>query len=103
MIWRTLSQGFHCSPLIHQSFVALIVASIAVSLDALAVGVGVGLGARHIEILPASLVIGVVAFLMTVIGAEIGGKAGRVLQHRAPIVGGTILIVLGVLLLFGIR
>ena len=101
MIWRTLSKGFHCPPFIHKSFIALIVASVGVSIDALAVGIGVGLGDRDLNIVPASVVIGIITFLMTVVGVEVGGKVGEALQHRAPIVGGAVLIVLGVLIAFG--
>lgn len=101
MIWRTLSTGFHCPPLIHRSFLALLTASLGVSLDALAVGVGYGLSLSQTPIVTASVVIGIVAFLMTVAGAELGGQVGKMLQHRAPILGGAILVALGVRVLLG--
>lgn len=95
MIWKTLTSGFTCPPLIHTSFAALVMASVGVSLDALAVGVGYGMSVREANILFDSTVIGIMAFVMTMIGAEIGGQAGKVLQHRAPVVGGLILVALG--------
>jgi manganese efflux pump family protein len=95
MIWRTLSCGFTCPALIHTSFLALVTASIGVSLDALAVGFGYGMSIKHSGIVSDSLVIGITAFIMTMIGAEVGGQAGKVVQHRAPVLGGIILVGLG--------
>ncbi|HOM72965.1 MAG TPA: manganese efflux pump, partial [Armatimonadota bacterium] len=99
IIWRSLSEGFQCPPLIHQSFLALVTVSIGVSIDALAVGIGYALGVKEFGILPASAVIGVTAFFMTIIGAEVGGRLGMILHHWAPIAGGSILTLLGILIL----
>lgn len=101
MVWRTLSCGFTCPPLIHKSFLALITASIGVSIDALAVGFGYGMGVREAKIVSDSTIIGVIAFVMTITGAELGGQVGRVLQQRAPIVGGVILVGLGARVIIG--
>jgi putative Mn2+ efflux pump MntP len=101
IIWRTLAVGIQCPPLLHRSFLALIMASLGVSLDALAVGVGYGLGVRQVRIVPASAVIGAVAYLMTIAGAEVGGQVGRLVHQRAPLVGGAILVALGIRIIFG--
>jgi putative Mn2+ efflux pump MntP len=101
VIWRTLAVGIHCPPLLLQSFVALVMASLGVSLDALAVGVGYGLGVREVRIVLASVVIGAVAYLMTIAGAELGGQVGKAVHQRAPLVGGAILIGLGIRILVG--
>ena len=99
MAWKALSEGLHCPPMIHSSFMALIAASLGVSIDALAVGVAYALGVRNINIIMASAVIGIIAFGMTVAGVEIGGQVGKILHRRAPLVGGLILVSLGIIIL----
>lgn len=96
MVWRTISHGITCPPMIHTSAIALCTASLGVSLDALAVGFGYGSGVRGSNIYYDSAFIGVVAFVMTIVGAELGGQIGKVLQRRAPLVGGLILIGIGI-------
>ncbi len=96
MVWRSLSHGITCPAMIHTSVIALITASLGVSLDALAVGFGYGSGIQGSHILFDSTFIGAVAFVMTIIGAELGGQIGKVLQQRAPVVGGLILFGIGV-------
>ncbi|MEN6372625.1 MAG: manganese efflux pump [Armatimonadota bacterium] len=104
MVWKALSEdGLECPPMIHNSFFALVAASVGVSIDALAVGVAYALSIKGIHILPASAVIGIVAFGMTVAGVEIGGQIGKLLHRRAPFVGGMILVLLGILILVGFR
>lgn len=99
MVWKAMFEGLHCPPMIHNSFLALVAASLGVSIDALAVGVAYALSVKGISIIPASAVIGIVAFGMTVAGVEIGGQVGKVLHRRAPLVGGLILILLGAIIL----
>lgn len=101
MVWRSLRKEFQCPLLIHESIVALISASVGVSLDALAVGAGFGLSVSHIPIVAASIVIGVIAFIMTIGGLEVGGRLGEIIHHRASLVGGGILTILGIAALFG--
>jgi putative Mn2+ efflux pump MntP len=103
MIWRALTAGFKCPPLLHRSLPALAAVSLGVSLDALAVGVGYALSARGVSIIPTSTVIGVVAFGMTIAGAEIGSRVGVFAQHRAPVLGGAILVALGAMSFMGVR
>jgi putative Mn2+ efflux pump MntP len=101
IIRRAFKQDIQCPPFIHVSTWALITASIGVSIDAFAVGAAYKMSAKNMHILPASIVIGIVAFLMTIIGAEVGGQIGRTLQHRAPLVGGIILIAIGTTAILG--
>jgi putative Mn2+ efflux pump MntP len=75
----------------------LLVLSIATSIDALAVGLSLGVIKAGI-LYPAS-VIGVVCFVMTVIGARLGPVVGRVVGRRAELLGGLILIGIGIRLL----
>jgi manganese efflux pump family protein len=63
------------------------------SIDALAVGLSFAL--LQINIIFASLLIGIVAFIITHLGFYLGRKAGRLLGQRAKIAGGGILIFIG--------
>ncbi|MGD2294496.1 MAG: manganese efflux pump MntP family protein [Candidatus Aminicenantes bacterium] len=75
----------------------LILLSIATSIDALAAGLS--FAALEQTVLFPSIIIGVVAFLMTVIGAKIGPLFGRIAGRRAELLGGVILIIIGVKIL----
>jgi putative Mn2+ efflux pump MntP len=75
----------------------LLVLSIATSLDALAVGLS--LAALRVAIVFPAAVIGVVAFLMTVLGMKIGPALGKVIGRRAELLGGLILILIGIKIL----
>jgi len=44
-------------------------------------------------------VIGVVAFLMTIAGLEVGNQIGKVVQNRAAVLGGIILVAVGLKIL----
>jgi putative Mn2+ efflux pump MntP len=72
----------------------LLVLSIATSIDALAVGLG--LGVLKAGIFYPAAVIGIVCFLMTIIGARLGPVVGRAVGRRAELLGGLILIGIGV-------
>ena len=73
---------------------SLIVLSVATSIDAFAVGLS--LAALHVTILYPAIVIGMVAFFMTVLGVNIGPFFGRLIGKRAELLGGLILIIIGV-------
>jgi putative Mn2+ efflux pump MntP len=79
------------------SGVRLLVLSVATSIDALAVGLSLGVIKAGI-LYPAS-VIGIVCFVMTVIGARLGHLVGRVVGRRAELLGGLILIGIGLRIL----
>jgi putative Mn2+ efflux pump MntP len=75
----------------------LLTLSIATSLDALAVGLSFGLIEANIAI--ASLTIGLVSFIITILGSYLGKKLGAVVGKRAELAGGIILILIGVRIL----
>jgi putative Mn2+ efflux pump MntP len=77
--------------------VTLIILSVATSIDALAVGLSFAF--LKIPILYPSVIIGIVAFLMTAIGMFFGERLGKVIGKRVEIVGGLILIGIGVKIL----
>jgi len=77
--------------------ISLIVLSVATSIDALAVGLS--FAALRLSILYPIVVIGGVAFLMTILGARIGPILGRVIGKWAEFSGGLILIFIGIKIL----
>jgi putative Mn2+ efflux pump MntP len=76
---------------------ALIIMSIATSLDSLAVGLS--LAFMDISVAIASPVIGIVAFGITLLGFQIGKRAGKLMGKRAEIAGGVILIAIAIRIL----
>jgi len=72
---------------------AMLLQGIATSIDALAVGVG--FAAMQVDIIPAVLMIGLVTAVCCTVGGGLGRKFGTILQHRAKLAGGLILIGIG--------
>ena len=77
---------------------SLIVLSVATSIDAL--GVGLSLAMLRVRIWFPSVVIGVVAAGMTLLGLKLGGRFGRLLGRRVEMVGGLVLIGVGLRILY---
>lgn len=75
----------------------LLILSVATSIDALAVGLS--FAALDLPVLVPSLIIGVVAFIMTVVGTKIGPLFGRLVGKRAEFFGGCVLILIGIKIL----
>ena len=75
----------------------VVILSVATSIDALAVGFSFAL--LKIPVLYPSIVIGIVAFMMTVCGMIFGGKLGKIFGKRVEILGGLLLIGIGVKIL----
>lgn len=71
----------------------LILFTVAVSIDALAVGLSFSL--QNASVLVPSLVIGFGTVVFTYIGLNIGGKVGSRFGKRAQVLGGIILIIIG--------
>jgi putative Mn2+ efflux pump MntP len=75
----------------------LLTLSIATSIDSLAVGLSFAF--LKVNIALASATIGIVAFIITVIGFLLGKKVSALMGKRAEIVGGAILIIIGIRIL----
>jgi len=75
----------------------LITMSFATSIDALAVGLSFAL--LDVSIALASPIIGAVAFVITVIGFEVGKRAGKLIGKRAETIGGLILLAIALRIL----
>lgn len=75
----------------------LLVLAIATSIDALAVGVS--LAFMDVSIVMSAAIIGIVAFILSVLGGLIGGRLSCVFQKRAELIGGLVLIGIGIKIL----
>lgn len=76
---------------------SLLVLSLATSIDSLAVGLS--LAALNVAIVFPAIVIGLVAFGMTILGFKLGPVAGRLVGRWAELAGGVILILIGIKIL----
>lgn len=75
----------------------MLILAVATSIDALAVGVTFAL--LKTPVLAASLIIGIITFVISFAGVLIGNKCGERFKARAEIAGGAILIGIGVKIL----
>jgi len=75
----------------------LFLLALATSIDALAVGVT--LAFQDVNILFSAAVIGVVAFLLAMLGGLLGRRLGLLFQRRATLLGGAVLIAIGLKIL----
>lgn len=83
----------------HFSFREVTLLAIATSIDAFAVGITIAL--IKDPILISSVIIGIVAFLFSVVGVFIGRKLGNYVGDKFQILGGVILILIGIKILLG--
>ena len=74
-------------------FKNMIILSIATSIDALVVGVTFGF--LEVNIIEASSMIGLITFIISVLGVIIGHRVGNKLGNKANILGGIVLILIG--------
>ena len=72
----------------------LIILAVATSIDALAVGLSMAM--LKVDIILPSVIIGIVAALLSTIGLFIGNKLGEKFGKRREIIGGVILIAIGI-------
>ena len=95
MIWESLSHDGRekvlKDPTRKWSLIGL---SVATSIDALAVGLSLAL--LNVQIVTASIVIGIVAAGMTLLGMKFGRALGDRFGHRMELIGGLILVAIGV-------
>ena len=79
-------------------FKNMVMLAIATSIDALAVGVTFAF--LQVDIIPAVSFIGIVTFVLSSIGVKIGNVFGTKYKSKAEFTGGTILILIGIKILF---
>ena len=78
-------------------FKTMIVLAIATSIDALAIGITFAF--FEVDLLLSISIIGIITFIISIIGVKIGNKFGDKYQNKAEFVGGLILILLGIKIL----
>lgn len=78
-------------------FKTMIVLAIATSIDALAIGITFAF--FKVNILLSVLVIGMITFILSMIGVILGNKFGDKFQNKAEFTGGIILIIIGLKIL----
>lgn len=79
-------------------FKEITILSIATSIDALAVGIMFAM--LDVNIYLSSFIIGIIAFILSFLGAVIGNIHGAKHKNKAEITGGTILVLMGIKFLF---
>lgn len=100
MVWGALRQGAgeeEDEAPSDLSAKRLCLLAIATSIDALAVGVSMAF--MSVPVLLSAVVIGVVAFVLSVVGGLAGKRLGAFFQRRAELVGGLVLVCIGVKIL----
>ncbi|MBO5179466.1 MAG: manganese efflux pump [Clostridia bacterium] len=79
-------------------FKTMFVLAIATSIDALAIGITFAF--LKVNVLLATLLIGIITFVLSIIGVKIGNKFGDKYERKAEVIGGMILILMGIKILF---
>ena len=79
------------------NFKTMLVLAIATSIDALAVGITFAFLQTNIVL--AVILIGIVTFILSIVGVKIGNQFGNKYKKRAEIIGGIILILIGIKIL----
>ena len=75
----------------------MLILSIATSIDALAVGITFAF--FNVNLVLAISLIGIITFILSVIGTKIGNRFGDKYENKAELLGGIILVLLGVKIL----
>lgn len=77
----------------NKSFKVMIILAIATSIDALTVGITFAF--LNVNILLASFLIGIITFILSAIGVQIGNNLESKFGNKAEFVGGLVLIIIG--------
>lgn len=78
-------------------FKTMIVLAIATSIDALAIGITFAF--LKVNLILSVLMIGIITFILSIIGVKIGNKFGDRYERKAEMAGGLILILMGIKIL----
>ncbi|HWR44384.1 manganese efflux pump MntP family protein [Sporomusa sp.] len=77
---------------------ALIMLAASVSIDALAAGFSLGM--IDVDLFRLSIILGAVIFIIALLGLGLGRKLGRFMGERAELIGGIVLVLLGIHILW---
>lgn len=91
-------QDLSCEVHQEKDLLHLLYFSVATSIDALAIGVSFAF--LNISILTPILLIGAVTFVLSVLGVMIGKRFAVLLDNKAEILGGVVLILIGARILY---
>lgn len=72
----------------------LIMLSIATSIDALIIGMTFAF--LNVSIIPSIIVIGIITFVLCIIGVKVGNVFGEKYRSKAEFIGGAILVLIGI-------
>jgi len=99
MIWESLHSDGECKdPEDVFHIKNLLILAVATSIDALAVGISFSF--LNYPIIPAAAVIGITTFIISYGGVRAGHKLSHIFGERMETVGGAILILIGLRILF---
>ena len=98
MIIESLKHEEERKPFIRLSYKILLSLSVATSIDA--VMTGVSFGFINVKIIETVILIALVTFCVTLIGGKLGSKTTFIPARRAEMIGGIVLILIGVKILF---
>ena len=93
MIIESFEKGDHASSADPTRSWTLVMLAVATSIDALAVGLSLAM--LKVQILYPSIIIGLVASAMTVLGLALGNRLGKTFGKRMELVGGLVLLGIG--------
>lgn len=93
MIYEAIKSDDEYRESIKLSIGLLMVQGVATSIDALAVGIS--FATLAFNIITSAILIGIITFVMSFVGVFVGNKIGVLLNKKATITGGVILIAIG--------
>jgi len=94
MIYEALSAEERIEPFKVLNNTSLLLFSVAVSIDSLAVGLSFYL--ERVHILVPAMIIGAITFAFTFVGVFLGKRIGRFIGKGTQILGGFVLIAIGI-------
>lgn len=78
-------------------FKEMVMLSVATSIDALAVGITFAF--LNVDIFSSTIIIGIITFIISLLGVFIGKRFGDIFEKKAEVLGGIILILIGIKIL----
>ncbi len=97
MVWDAFHEKDGDGGTVVYDFKEITMLAVATSIDALAVGISFAF--LDVSIVPAALQIGIITFLLSLLGVLIGNRFGMRFKSKAEVAGGVILILIGVKIL----
>lgn len=97
MIYESYQMKQNCEPINFNKISVLLLLGLATSIDAFITGVGLAMIDGNIVVIIA--VIGLITFVLSLLGVKIGKRLGCLVEKKAEVLGGVILILLGLKIL----